>query len=66
MSRFTFPVGYHNIHRTKIVNYQLNRWHSLGYCRLEDLKAAAARMRRMDDFKNEMVREGERALSEER
>ncbi len=45
MSRFTFPVGYHDIHRIKIVNYQLNRWHSLGYCRFEDLKAAALRMR---------------------
>ena len=66
MSRFTFPVGYHDIHRSKIVNYQLNRWHSLGYSRLEDLKAAAARMRGMDDFKDEMVREGERALAEER
>jgi pimeloyl-ACP methyl ester carboxylesterase len=66
MSRFIFPVGYHDIHRTKIVNYQLNRWHSLGYCRLEDLKAAAAGMRGMDDFKDEMVREGEQALAEER
>ncbi len=66
MSRFTFPVGYHDIHRIKIVNYQLNRWHSLGYCRLEDLKAAASCMRGMDDFKNEMVREGEKALAEER
>ena len=66
MGRFSFPVGYHDIHQIKIVNYQLNRWHSLGYCRLKDLKAAAARMRGMDDFKNEMVREGERALAEER
>ena len=66
MSIFTLPVGYHDIHRAKIVNYQLNRWYSLGYSRLEDLKAAAARMRGMDNFKDEMVREGERALAEER
>ncbi len=44
MRSFTFPVGYHDIHRIKIVNYQLNRWHSLGYCRLEDLIAAASRV----------------------
>jgi len=44
MVRFTFPVGYRDIHRIKIVNYQLNRWHSLGYYRLEDLIPAASRV----------------------
>ncbi|OEF97097.1 alpha/beta hydrolase family protein [Desulfuribacillus alkaliarsenatis] len=66
MSRFTLPVGYHDFHRSKIVNYQLNRWHSLGYCRLEDLKAAAARIEGVDNFKNIMLQEGERALAEDR
>ena len=66
MSRFTLPVGYHDIHQVQIVNYQLNRWYSLGYSRLEDLKAAAVRMKGMECFKDEMMREGERALSEER
>ncbi len=65
-SRFTFPVGYHDFHRIKIINYQLNRWYSLGYSRMEDLKAAAARIRGIDDFRDEMVREAERAMSQER
>ncbi len=34
----------HGIHRIKIVNYQFNRWHSPGYCRLENLIAAASRV----------------------
>jgi hypothetical protein len=42
MSPFTFPVGYHDFHKTKIIDFQLNRWHSLGYARLKDMEEAAA------------------------
>ena len=40
MSTFTFPVGYHDLHKTKIIDFQLNRWYSLGYARLKDMEEA--------------------------
>jgi len=66
MMTFDFPVGYHRLHRTKIIDYQLNRWHSLGYARLEDMRDAAARIRTLDDWKGEMIRQAEKALAEGR
>lgn len=63
---FAFPVGYHTLHRTKIMDFQLNRWHSFGYLRLEGLRDAARRIRSLEDWKPEMVRQAEKALAEGR
>jgi hypothetical protein len=49
MVEFSFPVGYHPFHTVKIINFQLNRWHSLGYTRFVDLLQAAQRIRTLDD-----------------
>lgn len=62
----TFPVGYHPLHRTKIIDYQLNRWHSLGYCDLDDMRIAAARIKTLADWKPVMVDMAERALADGR
>jgi pimeloyl-ACP methyl ester carboxylesterase len=61
-----FPVGYHHLHKTKIIDYQLNRWISLGYCRLTDMQMAAARIKTLDDWKDVMVSLAESALEEGR
>lgn len=66
MKTFTFPVGYHKLHETKIIDFQLNRWYSLGYVRLADMREAAANIRGLDEWKDEMVRQAERALAEGR
>lgn len=66
MMTFSFPVGYHKLHKTKIIDYQLNRWYSLGYARLEDMQEAAARIHTLADWKAEMVRQAENALAEGR
>lgn len=66
MMTFTFPVGYHDLHKTKIIDYQLNRWHSFGYCRLEDMAEAAAGIRNLTDWKPVMTRQAEKALAEGR
>jgi pimeloyl-ACP methyl ester carboxylesterase len=66
MTDFDFPVGYHHMHKIKIIDFQLNRWHSLGYCRLEDLKEAAERIENLVDFKTEMTRQAEKAIAEKR
>lgn len=66
MSAFDFPVGYHTLHKIKIIDFQLNRWHSFGYARLEDMVEAAGRIKRIDDWKEEMIRQAEKALAEDR
>ena len=30
-THFGFPVGYYSFHPKQLYNFQLNRWHSLGY-----------------------------------
>lgn len=66
MQTFDFPVGYHKLHKTKIINYQLNRWHSLGYARLEDMRDAANHIATLDDWKAELIRQADKALAEGR
>lgn len=66
MMTFNFPVGYHKLHKTKIIDYQLNRWYSLGYADLNDMRVAASRIRKLEDWKGEMVRQAEKALAEGR
>lgn len=66
MTTFKFPVGYHDLHRIKIINFQLNRWYSLGYARLEDMVNAGQRIKTADDWKDEMISQAEIALKEGR
>ncbi|MDX1435601.1 MAG: alpha/beta fold hydrolase [Anaerolineales bacterium] len=66
ITTFEFPVGYHDLHKTKIMDFQLNRWYSLGYCRLEDMQEAGAKIKKLSDWKSEMVRLAEKALAEGR
>jgi pimeloyl-ACP methyl ester carboxylesterase len=66
MHRYTFPVGYHDFHKNKNINFQLNRWHSLGFARPEDMREAGERIATIEDFKEEMVRQAERARAEGR
>ena len=66
MSSFTFPVGYVKMHKVKIIDFQLNRWYSFGYARLEDMQEAAKRIRGLSDWKDEMVSQAEKALAENR
>jgi pimeloyl-ACP methyl ester carboxylesterase len=66
LQQFEFPVGYHEFHKVKIINFQLNRWYSLGYTSLEDIIAVAKRIKVMEDWKPEMIGLAETALSEDR
>jgi pimeloyl-ACP methyl ester carboxylesterase len=66
MQTFDFPVGYHDFNPTKIIDFQLNRWYSLGYLPYEDVQAAGAAIKGLPDWKDEMVRQAEKALAENR
>ncbi|MCC6496469.1 MAG: alpha/beta fold hydrolase [Propionibacteriaceae bacterium] len=43
------PVGYHRFARSRFVNYQLNRWYSLGFTRFDDVAEAGRRIRSFED-----------------
>lgn len=65
-SRFDLPVGYHRFHENQMFNFQLNRWHSLGFARFEDMERASRSIRDFSDWKTEMLRLAEEAESEGR
>ena len=63
---FSFPVGYHRFHKDQLFNFQLNRPFSLGYARLEDLAEVGENIRTFVEWKEQMTRMAEKALSEGR
>lgn len=65
-SKFKLPVGYHKFHKKQLFNFQLNRWHSLGYARFEDMKEAGGKINTLEEWKSEMLELAEKALFEDR
>lgn len=65
-TKFKFPVGYHEFHKDQLFNFQLNRWYSFDYARFEDMKEAGQRINNFEDWKVEMLKLAEKAVSENR
>ncbi|HUV80825.1 MAG TPA: hypothetical protein VMW40_08430 [Candidatus Bathyarchaeia archaeon] len=65
-SKFTFPVGYHEFHEMKFINFQLNRWYAYGYTRLDDIQKAAANIKKLGDPKRAFEKLAEEAVAEQR
>ena len=65
-SKFTFAVGYHEFHKDKAFNFQLNRWYSIGYARFEDMEEAGQKISSFEEWKIEMLKLAEIAISESR
>ncbi len=63
---FIFPVGYEKFHKKQLFNFQLNRPYSFGYARFEDLKEVGQKIKTFKDWKREMLRLAEKAVSEDR
>jgi len=66
MMSFDFPVGYHTFNPVTIINFQLNRWYSLGYTRVGDMISAGEQIRTFGDWKRVMTGMAEKAVAEER
>jgi len=66
IGEITFPVGYHQFHKTQFFNFQLNRWHSIGFARYEDMLKAGKNIQKYEDWKPEMIRIAEIAERENR
>jgi pimeloyl-ACP methyl ester carboxylesterase len=64
--KFSYPVGYHDFHKNKSMNFQLNRWHSIGFMRREDIIKVAPKISDFQDWKDEMITAAETAAAEDR
>lgn len=60
------PVGFHRFARLDFINYQLNRWHSLGYTRFEDIAEAGRRITSAEDNKPVFTELAETAVAQGR
>jgi len=64
--RFDFPVGYETFHQDAALNFLLNRTHSMGYARHEDMVAAGNAIESIVDCKSVMVKMAQQAAAENR
>jgi hypothetical protein len=55
------PVGYLDFHSDEIINFQINRWYSLGYCREEDLRRAGEAIGGFEDYPTVFAEQAEEA-----
>ena len=62
MARFEFPVGYHTFHPKQLYNFQLNRWHSMGYLPRGDMAEAGQQVSSFATWTAEMRARGDAAL----
>ena len=61
-----FPVGYYKFHKKQVFNFQLNRCYSLGFTKFEDIEEVGKKIKTFKDWKTEMVKLAEKAVSENR
>jgi pimeloyl-ACP methyl ester carboxylesterase len=61
-----FPVGFHALSGIQPINFQLNRWHSLGYLPLDEVAAAGKAITGYDNWQSVLVERGEAALAQDR
>lgn len=60
------PVGYYTFHRNKFINYQLNRWHSLGYAQKSEIEQIGQNIKTFDDYVRLFQDASSKALKEGR
>ncbi len=65
-SSIDLPVGYFTFHKKQIYNFQLNRWHSFGFARFEDMKEVGERINNFSDWKPVMLDLAQKAETEGR
>lgn len=60
------PIGYWKFHKDPFINYQLNRWHSLGFTRKEDIEQIVLNANTFADYVRECIRLVEDAIAQNR
>lgn len=64
--RFVLPVGYHPFNKDHSINFQLNRWHSMGYWTKEETASAGAGISGLADWKRGLLSLAERQSAQGR
>lgn len=65
-ARIPFPVGYNNFHKDKSINFQLNRWYSLGYWTKVEAEGAGKKVHDLSDWKPALIEVAEQLEKENR
>ena len=60
------PIGLQKFHRNGFINFQINRWYSLGFTRPGDLQKVAADIKTFDDYTRGFISLAEKAEAEGR
>ncbi|MCB9107367.1 MAG: alpha/beta fold hydrolase [Anaerolineales bacterium] len=60
------PVGYFNFHKDAFINYQLNRWYSLGYTRKTDIEHVGSRTKTFADYVAAFTQLAEESVAQNR
>jgi alpha-beta hydrolase superfamily lysophospholipase len=64
--RAKLPEGLQQFHKDRFINFQINRWYSLGFTRLQDLQRAARGIKSFDDYTRSFSSLAEEAEAEGR
>ncbi|MGD8595160.1 MAG: hypothetical protein PVF82_20200, partial [Gammaproteobacteria bacterium] len=62
----TMPVGYFLFHKDAFINYQLNRWYSLGFTKKQDIEQVGVKAKTFTNYVNEFIRLAETAAEQNR
>ena len=62
----TIPVGYFLFHKDAFINYQLNRWYSLGFTKKQDIEQVGVKAKTFTNYVNEFIRLAETAAEQNR
>ena len=60
------PIGYFAFHKNAFINYQLNRWYSLGFTRKKDIEQVGLKTITFQDYVTEFTRLAEESIAENR
>jgi pimeloyl-ACP methyl ester carboxylesterase len=65
-TRLKLPIGYFKFHNDPFINYQLNRWYSLGYSSKEEIEQVGILTKSFEDYVKAFIALAEKASSEGR
>lgn len=60
------PVGYFKFHKNPFLNYQINRWYSLGYTQKNELETITSKIKNFSDYVREFANASQVAIREGR
>ncbi len=60
------PIGYLKFHKDAFINYQLNRWHLLGYTEKGDIEKVGLSAKRTEDYVKGFTQLAEEAIAQKR